>query len=146
MQANGIASVVLFSCLLVAASVWDIQKRIIPDAICLAIALTGLLTFIPSKLFGVLLCLPFLIAALVKEGGIGGGDIKLTAAGGFILGLSVGCIGLVLGLTAALMWYVIVQFIRRLKRMPMQAAGTLSLPLSPFLSIGFIIAMLKLGG
>lgn len=71
MQANDIASAVLFFCLWAIASVWDIRKQIILDSLCVLIALTGLLTFYPAKLFGILLCLPFLIAALIKEGGMG---------------------------------------------------------------------------
>lgn len=88
MQANGIVSA-LFSCLLIVASVWDIRKRIIPDTICIAIAVVDLFNFYSCKLLGVLITLPFLIAALIKEGSMGGGDIKLLAVSGFALGLSV---------------------------------------------------------
>ena len=140
MQANGIASAVLFSCLLLAASVWDIRKRIIPDSICLAIAVVGLLTFHPAKLFGMLLGLPFLIAALVKEGGMGGGDVKLVAACGLVLGISAGSIGLVIGLLAALMWHIITRIVYKRKQELVAAVKTSSLPLAPFLSIGFIMA------
>ena len=147
MQANGIAQAVLFSCLLLAASVWDIRKRIIPNSLCALIALMGLHTFTPAKLFGVLLGLPLLIAALLREGGMGGGDIKLTAACGFVLGLTAGCAGLILGLFAALIWYVFTLCVRRLKRMPTPTAGTAALPLAPFLSIGFITtAIFRLSG
>ena len=48
MEANGIAQAVLFSFLLMAASVWDLRKRIIPDSICLLIALTGLKSISPE--------------------------------------------------------------------------------------------------
>lgn len=84
MQANGIASAVFFSCLLIVASVWDIRKKIIPDTICLAIAAMGLLTFHPTKLLGVLLGIPLLIAALVKEGGMGGGDMEPSPYEGLV--------------------------------------------------------------
>lgn len=141
---NGIASAVLFSCLLIAASVWDIRKRIIPDTICVAIAAVGMLTFYPAKLLGVLLGLPFLIAALVKEGGMGGGDVKFVAACGFVLGFSNGSVGLVIGLLATLMWHIAKNVAGRLKRgfaMPAKAA---SLPLVPFLSFGFaVVSALK---
>ena len=84
MQADSIAGAVLFFCLLLAASVWDLRKRIIPDSICLMIALTGLMDFSPVRLLGVLAALPLLIATLYKPEGIGGGDIKLTAAAGMM--------------------------------------------------------------
>ncbi len=42
---NSIAQSVFFYCLLFAASVWDIRKRIIPDVLCAAILLTGMMSF-----------------------------------------------------------------------------------------------------
>lgn len=135
----------LFFCLLLAASVWDLRKRIIPDSICVTIVAVGLLTFSHSKLAGTLIGLPLLIAALTKEGGMGGGDVKLTAACGFVLGLPVGCAGLIIGLVAALLWYGAAQGIRKLKRIPTQAMKSSALPLAPFLCAGFMAMALKLG-
>lgn len=140
MWANGIASAVLFSCLLIVASVWDIRRRIIPDTICLAIAVLGLLTFQPAKLLGLLLGLPFLIAALIKEGGMGGGDVKLVVACDFVLGFSTGSVGLVIGLMAALMWHIVKNVAGRLKQGVVTPAETTLLPLAPFLSFGFAMA------
>lgn len=73
----------LFTALLVAASLWDIQKRTIPDTICLGIALNGLLTFEPLKLLGILAAVILLLAGLLF-GGMEGGDIKLMAAAGLV--------------------------------------------------------------
>lgn len=144
MQANGIASAALFSCLLIAASVWDVRKRIIPDAICVTIAAVGLLTFHPTKLFGVLIGMPFLIAALIKEGGMGGGDMKLVTASGFVLGLPVACMGIIIGLVMLLAWYLIAKAVCKAKGLPFLSAD---FPLAPFLSIGFFGAiLLQLGG
>ncbi|MEA4822200.1 MAG: A24 family peptidase [Erysipelotrichales bacterium] len=147
MAANSIAQAVLFSCLLMAASVWDLRKRIIPDSICLLIALTGLIDFSPVKLLGILAALPLLIAALLKEGGIGGGDIKLTAAAGIVLGFW-GCVaGLTLGLMASLFFYLSAQAIRRLRKLEPQKAAQASLPMAPFLSLGFLaVTILNIGG
>lgn len=147
MQANGIASVVLFSCLLIVASVWDIRKRIIPDTICIAVAMVGLLTFHPTKLLGILLGIPLLIAALAKEGGMGGGDVKFTAAVGFVLGLPIGCVGLAVGLLTAIIWYFVANGVRKMVQMPALSSKAVGLPLAPFLSIGFIgVTLLKFGG
>lgn len=137
---NGIASAVLFSCLLIMASVWDIRKRIIPNTICLAIAVVGLLTFQPAKLLGVLLGLPFLTAALVKEGGIGGGDVKLAAVSGFVLGLPIACAGTVIGLIALLLWHITMNVVRKATRIPSPAVSQAAMPLAPFLSLGFTVA------
>jgi len=147
MVANSIAQAVLFSCLLMAASVWDLRKRIIPNSICLLIALAGLIDFSPVKLLGILAALPLLIAALLKEGGIGGGDIKLTATAGIVLGFG-GCVaGLTLGLTASLVCYFWAQAIRKLRKLEPQKAAQASLPMAPFLSLGFLaVTILNIGG
>jgi leader peptidase (prepilin peptidase)/N-methyltransferase len=147
MQADGVAHAALFCCLLLAASVWDIRKRIVPDTLCALIFCTGLLAYTPDKLSGILLALPLLIAALIKEGGMGGGDIKLTAAAGFVLGLPAGTVGLILGLSAVLGYDLIRKGIRKLNKTEMPAAGERILPLAPFLSAGFISAyFMNLGG
>lgn len=143
---NGIASAVLFSCLLISASVWDIRKRIIPDTICVAIAAVGLLTFHPTKLLGVLIGLPFLIAALVKEGGMGGGDVKLVATSGFVLGFPLTCVGTIMGLLTLLLWHITMRAVCKVKRTPVTSLTQTALSLAPFLAIGFIGAMfLELG-
>lgn len=147
MPADSVAQAALFCCLLLAASVWDIRKRIVPDTLCVLIFCLGLRTLTPDKLFGVLLALPLLIAALIKEGGMGGGDIKLTAAAGFVLGLPAGTVGLILGLTAVLGYDLLRKGIRKLKKTEAPAAGEHVLPLAPFLSAGFIAAyIMNLGG
>ena len=142
MQANGIASAVLFSCLLVTASVWDIRKRIIPDTLCIAIAAVGLLTFSPVKLFGILPAILLLSAALFfRDGtGMGGGDIKLTAASGVVLGLPAVSAGLILGMVAALLYYLPLHYIRKLQKGKGQTVHQTALPLVPFLALGFIAA------
>lgn len=147
MVANGIAQAVLFSFLLMAASVWDFRKRIIPDSICLLIALMGLIDFSPVKLLGILAALPLLIAALCKQDGVGGGDIKLTAAAGIVLGFWGCTAGLILGLTASLFFYLLNQTIRRLQKQEPQRASQAALPMAPFLSLGFLaVTILNIGG
>ena len=147
MQADSTLQAVLFFCLLLAASVWDLRKRIIPDSLCLLIALTGLINFSPVRLWGVLAALPLLIAALCKPEGIGGGDIKLTAAAGMVLGFGGCTAGLLLGLTASLFFYLIEQIVRRLRKLEPRKASQASLPLAPFLSLGFLaVTILKIGG
>ena len=139
MKANGTLQTVLFYFLLMAASVWDFRKRIIPDSICILIVLTGLIDFSPVKLLGIFAALPLLIAALCKPGSIGGGDIKLTAAAGVVLGFW-GCMtGLMLGLMASLVFYLIAQAMKRLRRLEPQKASQASLPMGPFLSLGFLV-------
>jgi leader peptidase (prepilin peptidase)/N-methyltransferase len=147
MQADGVAQAALFCCLLLAASVWDIRKRIVPDTLCVLVFCIGLPSLTLNKLSGILLALPLFIAALLKEGGMGGGDIKLTAAAGFVLRLPVGTAGLILGLSAVLLYHLANKFIRKLKQLEAPAASESTLPLAPFLSAGFIAAyFMNLGG
>lgn len=147
MEANGITQAMLFSSLLMAASVWDLRKRIIPDSICLLIALAGLIDFSPAKFLGILAVLPLLIAALYRPGGIGGGDIKITAAAGIVLGFWGCMVGLTLGLMASLFFYLSSQIIRRLRKLEPQKAAQASLPMAPFLSLGFLaVTILNIGG
>lgn len=147
MGANSIAQAVLFSCLLLVASVWDLRKRIIPDSICFLIALAGLIDFSPVKFLGILAALPLLIAALYRPGGVGGGDIKLAAAAGMVLGFEGCTVGLTLGLMASLFFYLSAQAIRKLRQLEPQKAAQVSLPMAPFLSLGFLaVNILNIGG
>ena len=73
----------LFSLLLIAAAIWDIKKREIPNLIPLLLLLAGLIRIKPlDAVFGLILTgLPYFIAAVCvrrSDGfAIGGGDIKL---------------------------------------------------------------------
>lgn len=131
-----------FIVLLFAASVCDLRKREIPDGLNTAIAMTALLTFTPWHLLGVLTGLPFLIAAITC-GGMGGGDIKLMAASGLVLGLPGGIAAIILGLTAMLPVCGTVTLVRRLHG----HREKLPFPLGPFLAAGCLAAyFMKIGG
>ena len=134
----------LFFALLLAASAFDLRSRIIPNTICLLIAGAGLLSFSPARLLGVLAALPLLIAAMGKQGGMGGGDIKLTAAAGLVLGLGGGIAGLIAGLALALLFYGALKLSARLRGDPRPISK--ALPLAPFLSIGFAAAYIVILG
>lgn len=89
--------VTLFLILLAGCAASDINKGIVPDLLCLLIALLGIINIfteeitrqsIISHLSGALvLSVPMLIVALIVKGGFGGGDIKMMAAAGLFLGL-----------------------------------------------------------
>lgn len=125
----------IFIVLLLAASLIDIRKRIIPDTICLAVTLTGFILFEPVKLLGILAALPLLLAALVW-GGMGGGDIKLIAAAGIVLGIRGGMAAMVMGLATLLLFYAVYFIVQKLRRGDCPRA----FPLAPFLSVGCIAA------
>jgi len=137
MQASSILQGVLFSSLILAASYTDIKRREIPDTVCILLVLTGLLKFSFQNLLGILVALPFLIAAMLKENSIGGGDIKLTASVGFVLGFWKGIYGLIIGLTLLVVLYIMIRISSIIRKK--QEAKDLSMPLAPFLGIGFLI-------
>lgn len=136
---------VLFLFLLLVVSVWDIKDREIPDGLQAAIALLSLLHFSPWNLAGALTALPYLLVALAGKGtgGIGGGDIKLAASMGTVLGLPTGLTASVLGLSAFTVYGFICSCIRRLKGRKGRAAH----PAGPFLAAGAAIAyFMEIGG
>jgi len=124
-----------FVALLCAASVTDLTKRIVPNWICLGIASIALIVFTPVKLLGILIALPFLLAA-VFFGGMGGGDIKLMAACGLVLGLPKGLLAAIAGLSLLLIYVGIYRIVCRVQRREVKKA----LPLAPFLSVGCLLA------
>ena len=132
---------VLFSVLLLIAAVWDIRKREIPDRIPLLIFLTGFLLIKPLDAFLglVVTVLPYLTAAVLsrkREGfSIGGGDIKLMAACGFVLGIWCGILQSITALSLSLAIGIgICLFVRKKK------LNTVTLPLAPFFCAGGIFS------
>lgn len=126
---------VFFITLLCAASVFDLRRRIIPDTLNLAIAATALLCFSWGNLWGITVALPFLLAA-VFCGGMGGGDIKLMAACGLVLGLPKGLLATVVGLLLLLLYAAAQRIICKVQGREAENA----FPLAPFLSAGCVLA------
>ncbi|WP_312643307.1 A24 family peptidase [Hydrogenoanaerobacterium sp.] len=126
---------VFFVALLCAASVVDLKHRIIPDWLNLMIAAISLLCFSPEQLLGILIALPFLLAA-VFFGGMGGGDIKLMAACGLVLGLPKGLFAAMAGLSLQLLYVAIYRIVCKVQRREAKKA----FPLAPFLSTGCLFA------
>ena len=127
----------LFLAALAAASAVDCRKRVIPNSLCLLTAAAGLISFSPVQLLGPLASLPLLIAALIPPECMGGGDIRLTAAAGFVLGFWQGFWGLALGLLLAVLYFCITRLYHKIFRRPHALTGRTPLPFGPFLSIGF---------
>ena len=119
---------IVFLLLLLAASVTDIKKRVVPDLLCMLIALTAAISFHPEYVWGIFIALPFLLAA-VFYGGMGGGDIKLMAAAGLVLGLPAG-----IAATIVLVYSVLLKICKKTQ--------VIAVPLVPFLSAGCAVGYL----
>ena len=129
------AQAVFFIALLCSASAIDFAKRIIPNWISIAIATVSILDFTPVKVLGILVALPFLAAAIFC-GGMGGGDIKLMAACGLVLGLPKGLLAATAGLSLLLLYVAVYRIICKVQGREAQNA----FPLAPFLSAGCLLA------
>lgn len=135
----------LFLILLSAVSVCDIKNRKIPDRLQAAIAVLSLLCFSPWKLAGMLTALPYLLVALTypEADGIGGGDIKLMAATGMVLGPQAGLAASVMGLAGFIVYGLACSVVRKMKGQK----GKKAYPAGPFLAAGAAIAyFLEMGG
>lgn len=134
MPVNGIAiQAVFFIAFLCWVSVIDIKTRSLPDWFHVLIALTALLQFETWNLIGIFTALPLLCAAMIC-GGMGGGDVKLMAACGLVLGLPYGMLAEIIGLSVMLGYFVVYQAVQKRRGSTVQRA----FPLAPFLSVGCI--------
>jgi leader peptidase (prepilin peptidase)/N-methyltransferase len=145
MQVNTTLQAVLFICLMAGASWLDIQKREIPPFIWSLVACISFLDFRPIHFMGILAAVPLLIIAVwIAPNRLGGGDIKLVAATGLVLGLQATNFAVILGLSLQVLVFAVTSIVRNIKK---QKVKEISMPLAPCLSLGFIsIYILKLGG
>lgn len=125
---------VIFCGGLIFAAVDDLKTRTVSDIVCIIIAMAGLFTISPASFFGsALAMLPFYICAGLDL--VGGGDWRLAAAVGFVLGpyrvLTGFCIMVVALLVALLAMRVIPALRRGAKKRQ---------PLVPFFAVAFIPA------
>jgi leader peptidase (prepilin peptidase)/N-methyltransferase len=131
----------LFAVFLILAAVWDLRKREIPDTISVLIMITGLLAVKPWDAFlGFLLTgLPYLLVAVLiqKDTGfsMGGGDIKLMAACGFVLGVPLGALQSIVSLFIALLVGLCIRFLSGNNKI-----DSIALPLAPFFCAGGIFS------
>ena len=130
----------LFCATLVAVSVTDLERRIIPNRIVLpaaAVILIAQTLLHPSPewlLAGVGAAGFLLLAALAYPAGMGMGDVKLALLLGVMLGRVVP-VALMIGMVSALV-PAIVLFARH-----GQAARKMGIPFGPFLALGGVVAL-----
>ena len=125
----------------VAAAVWDLKRRVLPDRVFWLIVVTALVchpvtekAVVVSCAFGAsIMGLPLLLCALIKPGSFGGGDIKLAAAGGLMLGAVKSLMGLAVAFLSA---EAVMLYLMATRRMPSKEKG---FPFGPFLAPGLVI-------
>lgn len=135
---------VLFVGVLIAVSVVDVRRRIIPNRIVLPAAATVLAARTavhPSAVWivaGAGAAAFLLVAAILRPGGIGMGDVKLALLLGVAVGRTVP-LALALALLAAAVPSVVL-LARHGAR-----ARTMGIPLAPFLALGGVVALIAGG-
>lgn len=122
---------ICFCHLLNIIAVWDFKTHQVPNIFSILLAMTGLIVFEPSVAFMGLsfVPIPFFLAAM--RGKIGGGDVKLMMASGFVLGVSHVIFMIITGLLAGIVWNQL--FYKQEK-----------IPLVPCLAVGGFLAMFPL--
>lgn len=115
----------------------DIRAKIIPDKVHILIIFLSLINLnILNSIAGLILVpIPFLVTALLKRDGIGGGDVKFMAANGFLLGVQGGFVGSLIGLIITLVVNAILYKIKKTDK-------NKSFPLAPYLSLGCFLTYL----
>lgn len=119
---------------LIYAAVDDLKTRTVNDIVCIIIALAGLVTISPASFLGALLCmLPFYLCAGL--GLMGGGDWRLAAAVGFVLGFDRVLTGFCFMAIALLLASFAMRAIPALRK-----SATEKQPLVPYFAVAFIPA------
>lgn len=128
---------ILYVLILAYASFYDIKTKTIPDKVHILIIIVALINLNSLNSIIGLLFVPmtFFITALIKGGGIGGGDVKFMGANGFFLGVKGGLVGSFLGLIIAITVNKIYYKIKK-------KDNNISFPLAPYLSVGCFLTYL----
>lgn len=133
---------------LIVAAFIDFKHQIIPDSMWITVFIGGILVYadeiirggftiegLINRLIGFFCVSIFLLViGMIYKGGMGGGDIKLMAAAGFLLGWKNIIIALMFGSVIGVIYLGIT---RSLKRADMKKA----VPFGPHLVVGIFIAM-----
>ncbi len=134
--------------ILIAISLIDYYHKIIPDGLTLMIFIVtivykavnlfafGVPLHIWENVFGLLAGgVLFFLIAIVSNGGMGGGDIKLIAALGFILGLKKTLLNILLSFIIGAVFSIFLLFMRKKGKKD-------EIPFGPFINISFLITIL----
>jgi leader peptidase (prepilin peptidase)/N-methyltransferase len=129
----------LFAQILIFTGYYDLKTKTIPDVVHVLILLTALINIVPlQSIMGfIIVPIPFLLAALIKANGVGGGDVKFMAACGFLLGVKGGFVACIIGLMLAVVINSIYYKIKSKDK-------NISFALAPYLGIGCFMAYLKI--
>lgn len=126
----------LLTTLLIYAAITDVKTREISPYLCIGVALLSLLDFQAENLLGLgIPLILWLTATYICPEKLGGGDIKLSASVSLVIGFTATAYGIIIAFSIMVLIYL-----KREER-------NLSLPLAPFLAVGFLTTyFMKIGG
>ncbi|NMA79998.1 MAG: prepilin peptidase [Clostridiales bacterium] len=132
-------TIAIFFSILIVISMIDLDTMLIPNRLVAAIFVLGISSIwvfpevsIFSRLIGsVIISVPFLLIAIFT-GGMGGGDVKLMFAAGFLLGIKSIVIAALFGIVIAAICGIIIKIKTKKSK----------IPFGPYLSIGLAISAL----
>ena len=128
------AQALVFCGCLMGASIYDVRHRLVDDRVCVALVLAGLITISPASFLGALAGgLPFYLGA--GFGLMGGGDVRLAAAVGFVLGFDRVITGFSIMAIALLLASFAMRVIPALRK-----GASAKQPLVPYFAVAFIPA------
>lgn len=135
--------VVVITFMLIIITFIDIDHKLIPNRIVIAMLSIGLiyeLVVRPVSLLDALIgffaaSVPLLIIAFLSKGGIGGGDIKLMAVVGIFLGWKGVLLALFIGAVTGAIIGIIGMILKKKKRKDV-------IPFGPFLCLGILVAII----
>ena len=139
-----------FSALLV-ATVIDWRTMEIPDSMWVTVLIGGVITYIDElvaegfdinclleRVIGFFAASGILfLLAVITKGGMGGGDIKLMAACGFLLGWQVVLLSLIFGALSGTIYFIIVAIKNRKSEEKMDH----KVPFAPHLALAIVVCM-----
>lgn len=140
---NIIIQGILLTALLTYAAIMDCKKREISNALCIGISFLSLLDFQLGNLLGLGIALIlWLTAVYIAPDKLGGGDIKLCAAVSIVIGFTATTYGIIIGFGIVSLVWLAMLFCKT-----KQGVENSSLPLAPFLGIGFLTTyFIEIGG
>lgn len=143
MRMNIITQAILLTLLLCYGAMQDYKTREVSPKLSICIASLSLLHFEFQNLLG--LGIPLILwlsAVYIAPEKLGGGDIKLCAAVSIVIGFTATTYGIIIAFSiTSLVWFVMLFFKTK------QEVAKISLPLVPFLAVGFLTTyFIKIGG
>ncbi len=130
----GLLQALVFCGGLIYAAADDLKTRTVSNLVCIVIAMAGLVTISPASFFGAVLgAAPFYLCAGL--GVMGGGDWRLAAAVGFVLGFDRVIAGFCFMAIALLLVSIAMRAIPALRK-----GATAKQPLIPYFAAAFIPA------